>query len=63
MGGVGGEGVRSPVYYCEIAEVCAEALFNPKATNVTFECVAHPGGASVTAVTQDFFQALMPDEV
>lgn len=50
-----GDRIAGSVSRADVAEICAEAIFCPTATNITFECVAQPGfegtGLPVSAET------------
>lgn len=56
-----GDRIAGSVPRGDVADICAEALFNPKATNITLECVAQPGATDGDSGTRDFFEGLVPD--
>lgn len=58
-----GDRLAGSIARADVAEICADALFNPKATNATFECVARPGVLNGHSGGRNLFDELVKDEL
>lgn len=59
-----GDRLAGSIARADVAEICAEAIFCPEATNVTFECVAQPGVAATgVPISRNNFVGLVADVV
>ncbi|PXF42634.1 hypothetical protein BWQ96_07638 [Gracilariopsis chorda] len=62
-----GDRIAGSISRADVAHICAEAIFRPTATNVTFECVATPPALTQPSSEKRFsphmFEHLVPEEL
>lgn len=56
-----GDRLAGSISRADVADICVEAIFNPSATNVTFECVAKPGLGISGSFSSSAFNGLFAD--